>query len=69
MSPDFLAIFHRWQGGPHRSAARRAVETYIYGWEIANAFSELNDPQDQRALLRQCRLAGDEEAQPITKIT
>ena len=43
-------------------------ETYVYGWEIANAFSELNDPQDQRdrfeAQMR-ARAAGDEEAQPL----
>jgi lysyl-tRNA synthetase class 2 len=41
-------------------------ETYIYGWEIANAFSELNDPQDQRERFdaqMQARAAGDEEAQ------
>ena len=43
-------------------------ETYIYGWEIANAFSELNDPQDQQErfeLQMQARAAGDEEAQPL----
>jgi lysyl-tRNA synthetase class 2 len=43
-------------------------ETYVYGWEIANAFSELNDPQDQRARFAaqmQARAAGDEEAQPL----
>ena len=43
-------------------------ETYIYGWEIANAFSELNDPLDQRARFEaqmQARAAGDEEAQPL----
>jgi lysyl-tRNA synthetase, class II len=43
-------------------------ETYIYGWEIANAFSELTDPQDQRARFEaqmQARAAGDEEAQPL----
>ena len=43
-------------------------ETYVYGWEIANAFSELNDPLDQRARFEaqmQARAAGDEEAQPL----
>ena len=43
-------------------------ETYIYGWEIANAFSELNDPLDQRRRFEaqmQARAAGDEEAQPL----
>jgi len=41
-------------------------ETYIYGWEIANAFSELNDPEEQRERFEaqmRARAAGDEEAQ------
>ena len=43
-------------------------ETYVYGWEVANAFSELNDPIDQRHRFEaqmQARAAGDEEAQPM----
>jgi lysyl-tRNA synthetase, class II len=43
-------------------------ETYVYGWEVANAFSELNDPLDQRRRFEaqmQARAAGDEEAQPL----
>jgi lysyl-tRNA synthetase, class II len=43
-------------------------ETYVNGWEIANAFSELNDPLDQRRRFEaqmQARAAGDEEAQPL----
>jgi lysyl-tRNA synthetase class 2 len=43
-------------------------ETYINGWEIANAFSELTDPDDQRARFEaqmRARAMGDEEAQPL----
>jgi lysyl-tRNA synthetase class 2 len=37
-------------------------ELYIFGREIANAFSELNDPQDQKSrFLEQAKARGDEE--------
>ncbi len=43
-------------------------EAFAGGMEIANAFTELNDPDDQRARFEQQRAAataGDEEAQPF----
>jgi lysyl-tRNA synthetase class 2 len=53
----------------HREDPRLAErwEAYCQGMEIANAFTELNDPDDQRARFEQQRAhaaAGDEEAQP-----
>ena len=56
-----LAKAHR--GNP--KLAER-FETYVYGIEIANAFSELNDPQDQLARFEEQvanREKGDDEAQ------
>lgn len=43
-------------------------ELYVQGLEIANAFSELNDPDEQRARFEHQlaqRTAGDEEAHPL----
>jgi lysyl-tRNA synthetase class 2 len=34
---------------PDRPQVAQRFETYINGWEVANAFSELNDPREQRA--------------------
>ena len=42
-------------------------EPYMAGWELGNAYSELNDPQVQKALLQEqaaLRQSGDQEAHP-----
>jgi lysyl-tRNA synthetase class 2 len=55
---------------PNRTDDRltERFELYLGGAEIFNAFSELNDPIDQRERFEaqaSLRAAGDEEAQPI----
>lgn len=59
-----LAKTHR--EGPDSIVER--FELFIAGVEFANAFTELNDPLDQRERLEaqaDLRAAGDEEAQPV----
>lgn len=54
----------------HRDNERltERFETRVNGWEIANAFSELTDPIDQRMRFEaqmQAKANGDDEAMPI----
>lgn len=52
---------------PHRNNPRltERSESFMRGWEVANMFTELNDPADQRARFEEqvkAREAGNEEA-------
>lgn len=54
----------------HRDNPRltERTETYVNGWEIANMFTELNDPADQQARFEEqvkAREAGNDEAQML----
>jgi lysyl-tRNA synthetase class 2 len=56
------------KGDPANPRLTERFETYINGWEVANAFSEINDPLDQRARFEaqmRERALGDEEAQHL----
>ena len=53
---------------PNRPGFTRRFEGYVLGREICNAFSEINDPIDQRERFEQQvgdRERGDDEAHPM----
>jgi lysyl-tRNA synthetase, class II len=56
------------KGHPEDPLLVERFQPVVGGWEIGNAFSELNDPLDQRARFEaqaEDKAAGDEEAHPV----
>ncbi|MBP7064676.1 lysine--tRNA ligase [Ferrovibrio sp.] len=56
------------KANPARPEVAERFETFCNGWEIANAFSELADPQEQRRRFeaqQEQRDAGDDEAHQV----
>ncbi len=73
VNPHFITLFPKEisplsKSVPGNPALTERFELFIAGMEVANAFTELNDPDDQRARFEEqvrAREAGDEEAQPL----
>lgn len=53
---------------PDNPDIAQRFETYVNGWEVANGFSELNDPREQRRRFEEQaaqKAAGNDEAHPV----
>jgi lysyl-tRNA synthetase class 2 len=73
VAPTFITLFPKEvsplsKSVPGNPDLVERFELYVAGMEVANAFTELNDPDDQRARFEEqakAKAAGDEEAQPV----